>query len=105
MGNHDDHIRRVQAERAALFPKDRIAFRHHPDSAMEDARIFLDYQKGRISLMLACLRIKHSNYLPEVTEEQFLNEYRICGYDLVYNLEKELESARNLHEEDNDADL
>lgn len=71
----------AQKLRAAKFPKDRIAFvRGVEGIAYKDAAVFQRYKSGVTPLIIARLEIAKNNYLWDVTEEQFLNEYRICGY-------------------------
>lgn len=81
----------MQKIREQLFPKDRIAFYNSQTAVREDIATFKYYAEGAITLQMACERIRKHNYLTRVTTEQFLNEYRICGYDKFYNLEKEEE--------------
>lgn len=96
MGRRDDGMRFAQADRAQRWPKDRIAFlRHNADAARMDVQTFRDYQQGYITLEKAMAQIQMNNYLPEVTREQFLNEYRICGWDKAYNSEKLLQAMLN----------
>ncbi len=73
-----DDIWDEQAERQKRYPKDRIAFIH--SAAPYDAYTFQRYKEGRISLATARAEIARNNYLAEVTEEQFLNEFKQCGY-------------------------
>ena len=81
----------MQEIREQSFPKDRIAFYNSQTAVSEDIATFKYYADGEITLQMACERIQKHNYLTRVTKEQFLNEYRICGYDKFYNLEKEEE--------------
>lgn len=73
-----DEIWDEQAERQRHYPKDRIAFIH--SAAPYDAYTFQRYKEKRISLTTARAEIARNNYLAEVTEEQFLNEFKLCGY-------------------------
>lgn len=67
-----------QAERQKNYPADRIAFT--PSAASFDCITFQKYKENRITLSQACKEIAANNFLESVTVEQFLNEYRICGY-------------------------
>ena len=69
-----------QAARQEKFPKNRIAFYPSENVASLDASIFQRYKEKRITLTVARNCIASNNFLEEVTEEQFMNEYRICGY-------------------------
>lgn len=80
----------MQQQRQKLFPKDRIAF--VKSSVYEDIKTFENYNSGFISLEEACEEIAYHNHLPGVTPEQFLNERRICGWDLEYLLRKQIET-------------
>lgn len=70
----------MQKKRVNRYPANRIPFLGIESAADADKATFKAYRYGYISLTSACERIARSNYLPAVTEEQFLNEYRICGY-------------------------
>lgn len=82
-------LKTKQQQRQKLFPKDRVAFVR--SSVYEDIKTFENYNKGFIDLEEGCRQIAKHNYLPEVTPGQFLNERRICGWDLEYNLRMEME--------------
>lgn len=73
-----DDIWFEQAERQKRYPKDRIAFIH--SAAQDDAYTFQRYKEKRITLDIARAEIARNNYLESVTEEQFLNEFKLCGY-------------------------
>ena len=82
MARTTDELKDEQKIRATLFPRDRIAFvKGNFHKASEDAMTFWQYKIGKIPLIIARIRIADNNYLPEVTEEQFMNEYRLCGYE------------------------
>lgn len=78
-----------QQQRQKLFPKDRIAFVR--SSVYEDIKTFENYNSGFISLEEAYDQIAAHNYLSGITPEQFLNERRICGWDLEYSLRRQME--------------
>lgn len=81
MGYSDDHIRQIQARRAKLFPPDRIAFMSlNWERAHTDVSIFKSYAKKEIPLQIAIAAMERNNYV-SITEEQFLNEFRLLGYD------------------------
>lgn len=69
-----------QEARQAKFPPNRIAFYQSESVAAMDAAIFQRYKEKRITLTVARYSIASNNFLSEVTEEQFLNEFEICGY-------------------------
>ena len=82
MGNSDIHYTKLQEGRGGRFPSDRIPFlKGNERVANEDRHVFVLYKHGEISLAMACFRIANNNYLDNVTREQFLNEYKICGYE------------------------
>lgn len=68
-------------KRMERCPKDRIAFLRTTYAADLDKKAFCDYLHGSISLKTMCERLASNNNLPYVTEEQALNELRICGYE------------------------
>ena len=70
----------IQAKRSLRFPEDRIAFRPGQTVASADREVFQAYADRRMSLKQAIFHIRMNNSLEEVTEEQFLNEFKICGY-------------------------
>ena len=72
-------IRDEQAERWKKFPPDRICFAHSMESANADMQCFRAYMAGQMPMTLLCLCIANNNYLPEVTEEQMMNELGIIG--------------------------
>lgn len=85
-----DEIWDSQKLRAAKFPKDRIAFMRGVESiATKDAAVFQRYKSGVTPLFLARLEIAKNNYLWDVTEEQFLNEFKLCGYAETQAVEDE----------------
>ena len=84
-----DQISEIQRIRMEKFPPDRIAFYSSVDSAQRDASTFRSFSTGHLPISIAIEWIRRNNHLPYVTERQFLNEYRICGYDKFYNMEKE----------------
>lgn len=73
-------IKAVQAERAAKFPPDRIAFHHSEFTATEDALNMRRCAKGEITVQMLCRLLERSNYLDDVTEEQAINEMKITGW-------------------------
>lgn len=79
-----------QKERAARFPKDRIPFYSSSSSAVMDQRIFTAYANGELTKRQAMERMAKNNFLDEITELQFMTEYRALGYDRAYILNKEL---------------
>ena len=89
--NKVDGIVEEQKVRVKKFPSDRIAFRSSVDSAKKDASTFKSFSSGHLPISMAVECIRKNNHLPYVTEEQFLNEYRICGYDRLYNARHERE--------------
>lgn len=75
---HVDEIWYEQEARQKKYPKDRIAF--IPAAAMQDATTFQRYKEKKITLFQAMEQIAKHNFLKKITEEQFMNEYRIIGY-------------------------
>lgn len=73
-------LRKTQAKRSALFPPDRIAFRHEIDCAHTDQMLFRHLIGGRITLEECCEKVAKNNYLEVVTPEQLLNEMRLIGW-------------------------
>lgn len=65
--------------RMARYPHDRIAFTK--DGCYRDREAFNLYCNNAISLEELCKRLAYNNNLPSVTEEQALNELRLCGYE------------------------
>lgn len=100
-----DSIKHEQEARAIVFPDDRIAFmRLSWEAARQDVITFSDYANGNITIEKAMERIRLNNYLPSITKEQFLNEYRICGFDAVYNLKRQMElHHKPIHDFDDDS--
>lgn len=76
---HNDDIWADQKVRQEKFPKDRIAFMHSEFTAKQDAKTFQRYKEGRLTLLQAISEMEQNNYL-DITVEQFMNEYEICGY-------------------------
>ena len=85
------NYKQVQSERFTKFPDDRIAFLPSESIAQKDASVFEMYSQGQISIGAAIEMIRKNNQLPVVTREQFLNEYRICGYDREFVQQKNKE--------------
>lgn len=75
---HVDEIWYEQEARQKKYPPDRIAF--IPAAAMQDAATFQRYKEKKITLLQAMEEIAKHNFLKKITEEQFMNEYRIIGY-------------------------
>ena len=73
-------LRETQAKRSALFPPDRIAFRHAIDCAHADQMLFRHLISGRITLEECCAKVAKNNYLEVVTPEQLIHEMRIIGW-------------------------
>lgn len=76
---HNDDIWADQKVRQEKYPPDRIAFLHSEFTAKQDAMIFQRYKEHKLTLFQAMREIGRNNYL-DITEEQFLSEYRIIGY-------------------------
>ena len=87
MGGRSRGLAQIQEERQDMFPPDRIAFMSN--TADEDRQTFMAYKKRKISLIEACAQIAFHNHLDDVTPEQFLNEYHICGWDATVYPEEE----------------
>lgn len=84
----------IQAKRSLRFPEDRIAFRPGQTVAAADREVFQAYADRQITLKQAIFRMRNNNSLEEVTEEQFLNEFKICGYtrrDKYERVEEEMD--------------
>lgn len=75
---HKDEIWYEQEARQKKYPPDRIAF--IPAAAMQDAATFQRYKEKKITMLQAMDEIAKHNFLKRITEEQFMNEYEICGY-------------------------
>lgn len=75
---HVDEIWYEQEARQKKYPPDRIAF--IPAAAMQDAATFQKYKEKKLTLLQAMEQIAKHNFLKRITEEQFMNEYRIIGY-------------------------
>lgn len=71
---------KMQKNRLYKYPIDRIPFLGNDTAADADKATFKAYHDGIISIQDACARIAKANYIPKVTEEQFLSEYNIIGY-------------------------
>lgn len=78
---YSNNIYDVQKERSLIFPPDRIAFLKNFDYvARMDKATFEAYRKKQITITEACRQIASNNNLPEVSQEAFLNEFRMLGY-------------------------
>lgn len=71
-------IRSAQKERALSFPKDRIPF--YWRAAAEDQRTFMAIIERRMTLSEGCAAIARANFLDYVSEDQLINEMKICGW-------------------------
>ena len=81
---------KVQADRQMKFPEDRIALLKGSETAADADKIVLNdwfkhgrWRKGNAyyaAKKKAMDAIAKNNYLDEVTEEQFDNLCRMCGY-------------------------
>ena len=80
MGGKRKGVAQLQAERSDLFPPDRIAFLNSDAVCDLDRKTFRAYLHNEISLKRACEEIAEHNYLEDVTPEQFLNEFALCGW-------------------------
>lgn len=80
MGGKRKGVAQLQAERSDLFPIDRIPFLSSETAANMDRKIFRSYLRNEISIKRACEEVANNNYLEDVTPEQFLNEFAICGW-------------------------
>lgn len=78
MSRHTDEIWYEQEARQKKYPPDRIAFIHA--AAANDSTVFQRFKEHRMTLLQAMDQIAKNNFLKKITEEQFMNEYRICGY-------------------------
>lgn len=86
MSRHLDEIWYEQEARQKKYPKDRIAFIHA--AAVNDAAVFQRFKEHRMTLLQAMDQIARNNFLKEITEEQFMNEYTICGYAATKAVDK-----------------
>ena len=78
---YSDNIYDVQKERSLIFPPDRIAFLSNIDYvARMDKATFEAYRNKQITITEACRQIASNNNLSEVSQEAFLNEFRMLGY-------------------------
>lgn len=80
MGGKRKGVAQLQLERSDFFPIDRIPFLSSESIADLDRRTFRSYLRNEISLKRACEEIASHNYLEDVTPDQFLNEFAICGW-------------------------
>lgn len=87
MSRHLDEIWYEQEARQKKYPKDRIAFIHA--AASNDAAVFQRFKDHRMTLLQAMDQIAKNNFLKSITEEQFMTEYRICGYTATQSAEDE----------------
>ena len=80
MGGKRKGVAQLQLERSDIFPIDRIPFLSSESIADLARRTFRSYLRNEISLKRACEEIASHNYLEDVTPDQFLNEFAICGW-------------------------
>lgn len=80
MGGKRKGVAQLQLERSDFFPIDRIPFLSSESVADLDRHTFRSYLRNEISLKRACEEIASHNYLEDVTPDQFLNEFAICGW-------------------------
>lgn len=90
-----------QKARQNRFPHDRIAFYSSEGTAARDACIFQKYKERSISLGMAISSIASNNYLQNITEEQFMNELKLCGYTtpVMQNIEQDIREYAKKHKE------
>ncbi len=94
-------IEEAQKARQERFPHDRIAFYTSESIAARDACIFQKYKERSISLGMAMSSIASNNYLQNITEEQFMNEFKLCGYTtpVMQNIEQDIREYAKKHKE------